>query len=62
MIVPAISWTTIAWVWVYLLVWLFVLGAVRVAMEQLIDNRLARRARASALVNRHLTQHGPLHR
>ena len=28
-LVPAIPWTTIAWVWAYNLVWLFVLGGVR---------------------------------
>ncbi len=61
-IVPAISWTTIAWVWVYLLAWLCILGLVRVAMETLIDNQLARRAKATELFNRHLHHHGPLHR
>ncbi|MEM6461178.1 MAG: plasma-membrane proton-efflux P-type ATPase [Pseudomonadota bacterium] len=61
-IVPAISWTTIAWVWAYLLVWLCILGLVRVAMERLMDNRLSRRARALELFGRHLDQHGHLHR
>ena len=61
-IVPAISWTTIAWIWLYLLAWLCILGVVRVAMERLIDNRLARRTRATELFNRHLHHHGNLHR
>ncbi|MEX3007299.1 plasma-membrane proton-efflux P-type ATPase [Hoeflea sp. TYP-13] len=61
-IVPAISWTTIGWIWVYLLVWLCILGIVRVAMERLIDNRLDRRARAAEIVNTHLHHHRHLHR
>ena len=60
-IVPQISWTVIVWVWVYLLVWLCILGAVRVGMERLIDNRLDRRARLSEIVNAPLHQHGHLH-
>ncbi|MCR9135494.1 MAG: plasma-membrane proton-efflux P-type ATPase [Alphaproteobacteria bacterium] len=49
--VPAISWTLIGWIWVYLLIWLVVLGIVRIATERLIDNRLARRTRSAEIVN-----------
>ncbi|MCV0428683.1 MAG: metal-transporting ATPase, partial [Roseibium sp.] len=61
-IVPEIAWATIGWIWVYLLVWLCVLGGVRVAMERLMDNRLSRRTRSAEIVNAHLHQHGHLHR
>ncbi|MTI00361.1 plasma-membrane proton-efflux P-type ATPase [Roseibium sp. RKSG952] len=50
-IVPKISWMTIAWIWVYLLVWLVILGAVRIAMERLMDNQLSRRAEAKKIMN-----------
>ena len=43
-LVPAIPWKTIAWVWAYNLVWMFVLGGVRVATERLLDHRTVRRA------------------
>ena len=49
-LIPAIPWTTIAWVWGYNLVWLLVLGAVRVAAERLLDDRTARRQRSLAIV------------
>lgn len=49
--VPAISWTLIGWVWAYLLIWLVVLGIVRIATERLMDNRLARRTRSAEIVN-----------
>jgi H+-transporting ATPase len=60
-IVPQIAWTTIVWIWGYLLVWLCVLGIVRVAMERLMDNRLSRRARSTEIVNAPLNHHGSLH-
>lgn len=45
-IVPKISWSLIGWVWVYVIIWLFVLGAVRIATERLMENRSGRRSRA----------------
>ncbi|MES0884593.1 plasma-membrane proton-efflux P-type ATPase [Roseibium sp. SCP14] len=60
-IVPKIAWTTIGWIWIYLLVWLCVLGIVRVALERLMDNRLSRRARSAEIVNAPLSHHGHLH-
>lgn len=61
-IVPQISWTAIVWIWVYLLVWLVILGAVRVAMERAIDNRLSHRERLAEIVNAPLHHHRNLHR
>jgi H+-transporting ATPase len=49
-LVPPISWATIAWVWAYNLVWLFVLGGVRLATERLLDDLTARRMRSAAIV------------
>ena len=49
-LVPALSWTTIAWVWGYNLVWLIILGAVRVGAERLLDDVTARRRRSAAVV------------
>lgn len=54
-LVPKISWTAIGWIWVYLLVWLGILGIVRIATERAIENRLHRRARSAEIVN------APLH-
>jgi len=62
LIVPKISWVTIGWIWVYLLAWLCVLGVVRVAMERLMDNRLAHRARSMEIVNTQLHAPGHMHR
>jgi H+-transporting ATPase len=49
-LVPAIPWTTIAWVWAWNLAWLLVLGAVRVGAERLLDDLTARRQRSVAIV------------
>jgi len=54
-LVPAIPWATIAWVWAYNLVWLVLLGGVRVTTEMLLDHRTFRRERSAAIVN------APLH-
>ena len=57
-LVPAIPWTTIGWIWVYLLVWLCLLGVVRIATERAIDNRLRHRQRLTRIVNAPLHSHG----
>lgn len=59
--VPAISWTLIGWIWVYLLIWLVVLGIVRIATERLMDDRLARRTRSAEIVNASLHSSGLHH-
>jgi H+-transporting ATPase len=53
-LVPSIPWTLIGWVWLYNLVWLFVLGGVRLATETLLAGRTARWARSLELVNARL--------
>ncbi len=59
-LVPAISWETIAAVWAYNLVWMVVLGAVRLATERTIDNRTAGRLRSASIVTQSLQGHVPL--
>ena len=44
----------IAWVWLYLIVWIFILGLVRIATERMVDNRLERRRRSTEIVNEDL--------
>ncbi|MEM1362088.1 MAG: plasma-membrane proton-efflux P-type ATPase [Pseudomonadota bacterium] len=60
-LVPAISWTMIAVVWGYNLVWMFLLGVVRVATEKLIDHNTRGRRRSGQLVTLDLakTQFAP---
>jgi H+-transporting ATPase len=50
-LVPAIPWTTIGLVWAYVLVWMVVMGAVRVAVERLADHRIGGRERSVAIVS-----------
>jgi H+-transporting ATPase len=59
-LVPAISWEAIAAVWAYNLVWMVVLGAVRLATERTIDNRTAGRLRSVSIVTQSLQGHVPL--
>jgi len=58
-LVPTISWTTVAAVWVYNLAWMIVLGAVRLAVERTIDNRTAGRRRSAWIVSQSLQGHVP---
>jgi H+-transporting ATPase len=50
-LVPPIPWVTIAWVWGYNLVWMFVLGVVRVLAEHLLDDLTSRRIRSVHIMN-----------
>lgn len=54
-IVPAIPWSLIGWVWVYLIAWLLVLGVVRVAIERMLDNRLDRRRQSIEMLTQSLS-------
>ncbi|MDY6995746.1 MAG: plasma-membrane proton-efflux P-type ATPase [Actinomycetota bacterium] len=53
-LVPAISWTTIGWVWVYNIAWIFVLSAVRLTTEKLVDDRTGQRTKHRELLSRPL--------
>jgi H+-transporting ATPase len=50
-LVAPIPWTLIAWIWLYNLAWLFVLGGVRLAAEILLTGRTARWLKSAGLVN-----------
>jgi H+-transporting ATPase len=58
-LVPSISWRVIAAVWIYNILWMFVLGAVRLATERTIDNRTQARQRTALLVTQPLQTHLP---
>jgi H+-transporting ATPase len=58
-LVPPISWAMIGWVWVYNIVWMFILGGVRLATEQYVDHRTARHRRSAELLTRSLQPHVP---
>ncbi|WP_035463574.1 plasma-membrane proton-efflux P-type ATPase [Ligilactobacillus ceti] len=53
-LVPAISITTIVVVWGYNLIWMFVLGFVRIASEKYLDNRTKRQRKHVEMVNEKL--------
>jgi H+-transporting ATPase len=58
-LVPPISWTTIGWVWAYNIVWMFALGGVRLATEQMVDHRGGKHRRSAEIVTQSLQPHVP---
>ncbi|MEM0905848.1 MAG: plasma-membrane proton-efflux P-type ATPase [Pseudomonadota bacterium] len=61
-LVAAIDWRLIALVWAYNLLWMVLLGAVRVWTEALIDHRTRARQRSAHLVTQPLAHHHPMPR
>jgi H+-transporting ATPase len=59
-LVAPISWGAIAGVWLYNLIWMFILSAVRLATEQLVENRTAKRRRSAEIVTKALHPHGTI--
>jgi H+-transporting ATPase len=57
-LVAPISWGAIGGVWLYNLIWMFILSSARLATEQLLENRTAKRLRSSEIVNKPLHPHG----
>jgi H+-transporting ATPase len=57
-LVEPISWTLISWIWAYNLVWMFLLGAVRLVTERYVDFRTARHVKSLEVVNQSLQAHG----
>ncbi|AJY47666.1 plasma-membrane proton-efflux P-type ATPase [Martelella endophytica] len=55
-LVPQIPWLTIGLVWIYLLVWLFIIGGVRIGIDHVLENRSARRAMSIDVVNARLNR------
>ncbi len=58
-LVPQISWQTIGAVWAYNIVWMFILGAVRLATEKVVDFRTRHHQRSAAIVTQSLQPHVP---
>jgi len=50
-IVEPIAWTLIGWIWLYLLLWLGVMGSIRILLERFLDHRMGERAKHTALVH-----------
>ena len=53
-LVPALSWTAIIWVCVYTTGWMFLMGAVRLITEKLLDYRSTTQLRSEAMVTQSL--------
>jgi len=53
-LVDPISWTLIAAVWIYNIVWMFVMAIVRLVTERLIDHRTADHLKSASVVNQPL--------
>jgi H+-transporting ATPase len=56
-LVEPISWQLIAWIWGYNLVWMFLLGAIRLITERFADYRTVRHLRSSKILNQSLHSH-----
>ncbi|MHA7664462.1 plasma-membrane proton-efflux P-type ATPase [Mycolicibacterium sp. HS_4_1] len=56
-LVPAISWTTIGWVWAYNIAWVFILCGVRLITERLVDDRTGQRIKHRDFITRPLHAH-----
>lgn len=54
--VPKISIMTIVVVWVYNLIWMFILGFIRIACEKYIEHRTARQRQSIKIVNESLVR------
>jgi H+-transporting ATPase len=59
LLVPAISWTLIGWVWLYVATWMFILGGVRLVYDRFASQRTARRQKHLEMVNQSLQPHVP---
>ncbi len=53
-LVPAVPWTLIALVWVYVLVWMFVLDVAKLGLYRLVENRAAHHRKLLETVNQPL--------
>jgi len=56
-LIESISWTLIVWVWAYNLVWMFLLGAIRMTTERFINHRSARYIRHAKVMTQPLHSH-----
>jgi H+-transporting ATPase len=53
-LIEAIPWSTIGWVWAWALAWTVIIGGARIVAERFADHRTARHLRSIDLVNRPL--------
>ncbi len=53
-LVPAVPWTLIALVWLYVIVWMFVLDAAKLGLYRLVENRAGHHRRLLETVNKNL--------
>ncbi|MCU0973389.1 MAG: hypothetical protein MUF80_05475, partial [Burkholderiales bacterium] len=58
-LVPAISWRAVGTIWAYNIAWMFILGAVRLATEKIVDHRTAPHLRSAEIVTQSLQPHVP---
>jgi H+-transporting ATPase len=58
-LVAPISMRLIAWVWFYNLVWMFLLGGIRLVAEAFIEHRTTRTRKSIDLVNQPLHPNAP---
>ena len=56
-LVPAIPWTLIALVWAYNLIWMVLLGGIRLLIERFATHRIERNLKSIAAVNKSLQPH-----
>ncbi|MBV9627019.1 MAG: hypothetical protein JO230_02895 [Xanthobacteraceae bacterium] len=54
LLVPAISWSLIGWIWAYNIAWMLVLGGARLITERFSAYHTARQAKSMQLVNQEL--------
>ncbi|WP_176085204.1 plasma-membrane proton-efflux P-type ATPase [Martelella sp. HB161492] len=55
-LVPQLPWRLIGLVWCYLLIWLFILGFIRLGIDTVLENRSLRRAMSIELINARLNR------
>ncbi len=54
LLVPAIPWSLIGWIWAYNIAWMFVLGGARLITERFSAYHTARQAKSAQLINQEL--------
>lgn len=58
-LVPKLEWSVIGWVWVYNIIWMFIVGWVRLLTERFIGHRTVAHRRSAHLVTQSLQTHVP---
>ncbi|MGO9062375.1 MAG: hypothetical protein ACLQU2_34190 [Candidatus Binataceae bacterium] len=58
-LIPSIPWRLVAAVWVYNLIWMFILGGVRLITDRFVNYRTVRHVKSVEVVNQSLQPHVP---